>query len=112
MRKDSAAGRVLGIVVFVLGIAILVLVAVIAYRLFTANTPALQVTPGAPAGAAAELGKSAIGMLYRIALLIGTVRGRLAACRARAAFVLRRDRIAATRQRTGMTCATCPRDAR
>jgi hypothetical protein len=70
MRRDSAAGRVLGIVVFLVGIGILVLVAVITYRLFTANAPALHVTPGAPAGAAAELGRSAIGMLYRIALLI------------------------------------------
>jgi hypothetical protein len=70
MRKDSAAGRVLGIVIFVIGVGILVLVAVIAYGLFTASTPALHATPGAPSGAAAELGKSALGMLYRIALLV------------------------------------------
>jgi hypothetical protein len=70
MRKDSAAGRVLGIVVFLVGIGILVLVAVITYGLFTASTPGLQVKPGAPSGAAAQLGSSAIGMLYRIALLI------------------------------------------
>lgn len=70
MRKDSPAGRVFGIIIFVAGTAILVLVAVTAYQLFTASTPALQVKPGAPAGAAAELGRSALGMLYRIALLI------------------------------------------
>jgi len=61
---------VLGIVVFAAGVAILALVAVTAYQLFTASAPALHVKPGAPAGVAAELGRSALGMLYRIALLI------------------------------------------
>lgn len=70
MRKDSAAGRVLGIVVFLVGIGILVLVAVITYRLFTASTPGLQVTPGSASGAAVQLGNSALGLLYRIALLV------------------------------------------
>ena len=70
MRKDSAAGRVLGIVVFLIGIAILVMVAVIAYRLFTDTTSGLQVKPGAAAGTTAQLGNSAIRMIYRIALLV------------------------------------------
>jgi hypothetical protein len=70
MRKDSAAGRVLGIVVFLIGIGILVTVAVIAYRLFSDTTSGLHVTPGASAGAAVQLGTSAIRLLYQIALLV------------------------------------------
>lgn len=70
MRKDSAAGRVLGILVFLVGIAILVTVAVVTYRLFTASASGLQITPGSPAGAAAQLGGSAIRLLYQIALLV------------------------------------------
>lgn len=70
MRRDSAAGRVLGIIVFLLGIGILVLVAVIAYRLFNASGTALPVTPGSPAGATAQLGASVVRLLYRIALLV------------------------------------------
>jgi len=70
MRKESVVGRVLGILVFLLGTAILVLVAVIAYQLFTSSAPALQVKPGTTTGAAAQLGNSAIWMLYRILLLV------------------------------------------
>jgi len=70
MRKDSAAGRVLGIVVFLVGIGILVTVAVITYRLFTSTTSGLHVTPEAASGAAAQLGSSAIRLLYQIALLV------------------------------------------
>lgn len=70
MRRDSAAGRVLGILVFLLGIGILVAVAVIAYNLFKASGTALAVTPGSPAGATTQLGASAINLLYRLALLI------------------------------------------
>lgn len=70
MRKDSAAGRALGIMVFLLGIGILVAVAVIAYNLFNASGSALTVTPGLPAGTTSQLGASAIRLLYRLALLI------------------------------------------
>jgi len=70
MRKDNVAGRVLGIVVFLIGIAVLVTVAVVTYRLFGADVVGPQITPGAPQGVAAQLGNSAIKLLYRIALLI------------------------------------------
>lgn len=70
MRQDSALGRALGIIVFLLGIAILVAVAVTAYNLFNASGSALNVTPGSPAGATSQLGASAIRLLYRLALLI------------------------------------------
>ena len=70
MSRNSAVGRVLGILVFLVGIGVLVTVAVIAYRLFTASTPCLQVAAGAASGAALQLGNSALGLLYRIALLI------------------------------------------
>jgi len=70
MRKDSAAGRVLGIIVFLVGIWILVTVAVVTSRLFTASSSVLQVTPGSPVGATSELGSSAIRLLYQIALLV------------------------------------------
>lgn len=70
MRKDSAAGRVLGIVVFLVGIAVLVTVAVVTYRLFTGSACGLQVPPGSPSGAAVQLGNSAIKMMYQIALLV------------------------------------------
>lgn len=70
MRKDSAVGRALGILVFLLGIGILVTVAVIAYNLFNASGSALTVPPGSPAGATSQLGASAIRLLYRLALLV------------------------------------------
>lgn len=70
MRKDSVAGRVLGILVFLVGIAILVGVAVVTYRLFNTSAAVLKPTPGAPSGAVAQLGSSAIKMFYQIALLI------------------------------------------
>ena len=70
MRKDSVAGRMLGIIVFLVGIAVLVTVAVVTYRLFTASTSYLQVMPGSPNGATTQLGNSAIKMLYQIALLM------------------------------------------
>jgi hypothetical protein len=70
MRKDSAAGRVLGILVFLVGIAILVTVAVVTYNLFTASTTPLQVKPGAPEGATSQLGVSVVRLLYQIALLV------------------------------------------
>lgn len=70
MRKDSAAGRALGILAFLLGIGILVAVAVIAYNLFNASGSALTVTAGSPDGTTSQLGASAIRLLYRLALLI------------------------------------------
>lgn len=70
MRNDSPAGRVLGILIFLVGIAILVTVAVIAYQLFTTSASGPQVAPGASTGVAAQLGSSLIQMLYRIALLV------------------------------------------
>lgn len=70
MRKDSAVGRALGILVFLLGIGILVAVAVISYNLFNNSGSALTVTPGSSAGATSQLGASAIRLLYRLALLI------------------------------------------
>lgn len=70
MRRDSVGGRVLGILVFLVGIAILIGVAVVTYRLFNTSAAALKPTSGAANGAVAQLGNSAIKMLYRIALLI------------------------------------------
>lgn len=70
MRRDSLAGQILGILVFLLGIGILIAVAVIAYNLFNASGSALPVKPGAPAGATSQLGASAIHLLYRLALLL------------------------------------------
>lgn len=70
MRRDSVAGQVLGILVFLVGIGILVAVAVTAYNLFTASGPALTVSPGSQEGATSQLGASALRLLYRLALLI------------------------------------------
>lgn len=70
MRRDSVAGRVLGILVFLVGIAILVGVAVVTYRLFNTSAAVLKPTPGAPSGAVAQLGTSVVRMFYQIGLLI------------------------------------------
>lgn len=69
MRKDSLAGRLLGILVFLVGIAILVVVAVLAYNLFSASTSSVQVKPGDD-GAAASLGASVLRLIYQILLLV------------------------------------------
>ncbi|MGI6295871.1 MAG: hypothetical protein ACOX3G_07245 [Armatimonadota bacterium] len=69
MHKDSLAGRLLGILVFLVGIAILVVVAVLAYNLFSASTSAVQLKPGGD-GAAASLGASVVRFIYQILLLI------------------------------------------
>lgn len=70
MRKDSIAGRLLGILVFLIGIAILVVVAVLAYTLFTATTSPLQVKPDVGSEVTAALGASAVRLIYQILLLI------------------------------------------
>ena len=70
MRRDSIAGRLLGILVFLVGIAILVVVAVLAYDLFTATTSSLQVKPDAGPDATSALGASAMRLIYQILLLI------------------------------------------
>ncbi len=81
MRKDSLAGRLLGILVFLVGIAILVIVAILAYNLFSASTSAVQLKSG-DGGVAASLGASVLRLIYQILLLmVLCVAGSLVAAR-------------------------------
>lgn len=78
----NRGGRVLGIVVFVLGIAILIFVFGLAYSMFTA--PASEVFGGSPDSPATvtSLGTSIALMVVRIGLLfVMTLAGSLVAAR-------------------------------
>ena len=67
MRKDSIAGSLLGILVFLIGIAILVVVAIKAYGLFTASLNPVQAKGGDMTTA---LGASVVRLIYQILLLM------------------------------------------
>lgn len=72
MRRHDLLGRILGILVFLGGVAALALVFSVAYNYF--NSPMGQIKPPTPGGSslppATQLGNSALVMLIRIALLI------------------------------------------
>jgi hypothetical protein len=72
MQKGDVAGRIIGMLVFLAGVAILVFVFVAAYRYFDSNTIVLK--PTVPASAAQttanRLGESVVLLMARIALLI------------------------------------------
>ena len=82
MQNRDLVARVIGLVVFTLGIAILVVSFVFAYRLFTST--GIAIAPGKPGGpsASVNLGSSAIVTLARIgALFIIVLVGSLIASR-------------------------------
>ncbi len=84
MRRHDLLGRILGIIVFLGGIAALALVFTIAHRFF--NSPMGEIKAPVQAAstvpAAAQLGSSALTMLIRIGLLIVmTIAGSLIAGR-------------------------------
>lgn len=83
MRRHDLVGRILGILVFLGGIAALALVFMIAYNYF--NSPLGELKPPVRTQTvppAAQLGKSALAMLIRIGLLIVmTIAGSLIAGR-------------------------------
>ena len=72
MRKDDIIGRVIGIVVFVGGIALMAFVFVTAYSWFTTPSAGLQTAPlkGSSVPATAQLGQSAVRLLVKIGLLL------------------------------------------
>lgn len=72
MRKDDLVGRILGILVFLGGVALLALVFAAAYGWFTSPGAGLQTAPvkGSAAPVTAQLGQSAMYMFIKIALLI------------------------------------------
>ncbi|MGC8863705.1 MAG: hypothetical protein ACP5R5_13150 [Armatimonadota bacterium] len=72
MRKGDLVGRVVGIVVFLGGIGLLAFVFATAYSWFSTPSAALptSASPASTAPATAQLGRSALGILERIALLI------------------------------------------
>ena len=72
MRKDDLIGRLIGIIVFLLGIGLLAFVFATAYSWFTTPSAGLAIspTPGSTAPATAQLGQSAVVLLVKIGLLI------------------------------------------
>lgn len=72
--KDDTAGRIVGFGVFLLGIALLVFVAIVAYIFFTTPVSQIAIVPhkGAASGATAvnTLGASAMILAFRVAMLI------------------------------------------
>jgi hypothetical protein len=84
MQKRDLAARVIGLLVFAVGIAVLVFSFYAAYKLFTAPTQGITVTPATPGGppATTNLGNSALSVLIRIgSLFIMVLIGSLIASR-------------------------------
>ena len=71
MSRNDTAGRVVGMVVFLGGIALLVFVAVTAYIFFSSPTAGIIPTPAKPGvPATAQLGASAMRLILQIMMLI------------------------------------------
>lgn len=72
MANRDITGRIIGSIVFLLGIAILVFVFVLAYGYFTAPGGGIQITQshGSSAAAANQLGTAATKMFIQLALLV------------------------------------------
>jgi len=84
MQKGDKFARVLGVVVFLAGIAVLVLTFVQAYSLFASPHSAISLQPAEPGGpkVSSTLGSNAIMLLGRIGLLfIMAIVGSLVASR-------------------------------
>ena len=72
MRHGDLFGRILGVLVFLAGVALMVLVFKDAHMMFTSDSMGLQVGPTgkAAAGATSQLGASAVSMFARLGLLL------------------------------------------
>jgi hypothetical protein len=70
MQKRDLLARVIGLLVFALGIAILVVSFVIAYRLFTSPSAGLVVAPSKPGAVVTNLSNSALTTVRQIGLLV------------------------------------------
>lgn len=84
MRERDLAARIIGLIVFALGIAILIASFVIAYRLFASPVGGLATAPPPVGGppATINLGRCALAVLIRIgALIIMVLVGSLVASR-------------------------------
>ena len=84
MQERDLAARIIGLVVFALGIAILIASFVIAYKLFTSPTAGITLSPPGSGGtpASTNLSRSALVVLIRIgALFIMVMVGSLIASR-------------------------------
>lgn len=72
MQSRDLSARIIGLTVFAIGIAILLVSFIIAYRLFTSPADALAISPARPGSstpATTTLSQSALVLLYRIGLL-------------------------------------------
>jgi len=71
MQKRDLLARIIGLTVFAIGIAILIVTFIIAYRMFTTPADGLAITPAGPDGppATTTLSQSALLVFYRIGLL-------------------------------------------
>lgn len=84
MQKRDLVARIIGLLTFALGIAVLIVSFIFAFKLFTSPTAGLAMTPAQPGGpsAASTLGQSAISLLIRIgALFMMVLAGSLTAGR-------------------------------
>ena len=82
MQRIDLFGRILGILVFLAGIAILVVVFVMAYHFFTSPNSQIQIAsqPNSQQAPTTQLGASALRMLARIlALIVMAIAGSLIA---------------------------------
>lgn len=71
MQKRDLVARISGLLAFVLGIAVLIISFIFAFKLFTSPTAGLALTPARPGGpsATSTLGQSAVVIALRIAAL-------------------------------------------
>ncbi len=84
MQRDSLFARILGILVFLVGIGLLAFAFVTAYNWFTDPSAGLQMVPGpsSTVPATTTMGTSALRLFIRLALLlIMTIIGSLIASR-------------------------------
>ncbi len=72
MRQGDLLGRILGVLVFLTGVVLMVLVFRDAHMMFTSDTMGLQIGSASTSatGATSQLGASAVSMFSRLGLLL------------------------------------------
>jgi len=71
MHRHDIIGRIVGMLVFLAGVGLLVLVFVMAHGYFTSDSPGSHITASGPGvSATTRLGESALRMIGRVALLV------------------------------------------
>ncbi len=70
MHRNDLAGRIIGIVVCLAGVALLAVVFFVAFSFFGSETAGLQVAKKGTESVASQLGRSVVILVARIAFLI------------------------------------------